>query len=184
MHGAALAALLALASAPAPAHGTSWHIASARSHVDFDVRLLWLHRIRGRFEQVSGAVQPQPDGRVVVNARIATDSLSMNSPRLRRWVLDEEFFDAAHYPTLRFVSLPLARSTLDDGGTLDGRLTLRGVTHPVRFQLQPARCTADACTIEAHGQLQRRDFGMQSHHTVLSDRVGLALSIAIVRASG
>ena len=184
MHGAALLALLALATAPQPTRSPLWHIESARSHVDFDVRLLWLHRIRGRFEQVSGAVQPVSDGRVVVNASIAVDSLAMNSPRLRRWVLDEEFFDAARYPTLRFVSMPLSRSTLDDGGTLDGRLTLRGVTRPVRFELQPARCTADACTIEAHGQLQRHDFGMGSHHAVLSDRVGLALSIAIVRAPG
>jgi hypothetical protein len=32
--------------------------------------------------------------------------------------------------------------------------------------------------------VQRGDFGMGSHHTVLSDRVGLALSIAIVRAPG
>jgi polyisoprenoid-binding protein YceI len=184
MHGAALVALLALVTAPQPVPSHLWHIESARSHVDFDVRLLWLHRIRGRFEHVTGAVQPRADGRVVVNAGIAADSLTMNSPRLRHWVLDEEFFDAARYPTLRFVSLPLSRTTLEGGGTLDGRLTLRGITRPVRFQLLPARCTADACTIEARGQLQRHDFGMGSHHTVLSDRVELALSIAIVRAPG
>lgn len=176
----ALVVLLVLAiGAPALAH--VWRIESAPSHADFGVRLLWLHMIRGRFEQVAGTVVPRADGRVVVDASIAVDSLAMDSPRLRRWVLDEAFFDAAHYPTLHFVSAPVARATLDDGGALDGQLTLRGVTRPVRFELLPARCTADACTIQARGQVRRSAFGMDDHRAVLSDHVQLALSIAIAR---
>jgi polyisoprenoid-binding protein YceI len=96
-------------------------------------------------------------------------------------VLDEEFFDAAHYPTLHFVSAPVSRHALDEGGALEGRLTLRGVTRPLRLELLPAHCTADACLIEARGELDRSDFGMGAHHAVLSDRVRLALSIAIAR---
>jgi polyisoprenoid-binding protein YceI len=149
--------------------------------VDFGVRLLWLHTIHGRFAQLDGMIQPRGDGRVVVDASVAVDSLVMESQRLRRWVLAGEFFDAARYPTLRFVSLPVPRKALDEGGMLDGQLTLRGITRPVRFELLPARCTADACMIEAHGQLKRSEFGMVDHRAVLSDRVELALSIAIAR---
>lgn len=182
MRAAAVIALLGLALAAHAAPSRVWHIRSPPSHADFGVRLLWLHTIHGRFEHVAGTVEPRTDGRVVVNARVAVDSLAMDSPRLRRWVLAEEFFDAARYPTLHFVSAPVARSALDGGGTLEGRLTLRGVTRPVRFQLLPARCTADACTIEAHGKLERSAFGMTGHRAVLSDQVRLALSIAIARA--
>ena len=182
MRPAALAALLVLALASCPAAASVWRIESPPSHADFGVRLLWLHTIRGRFERIAGAVEPGPDGRVVVNARVAVDSLTMESQRLRRWVLDDEFFDAAQYPTLQFVSRPVPRGTLDEGGQLDGQLTLRGVTRPVRFDLLPARCTADACMIEAHGQLRRSEFGMGGHRAVLSDHVELALSIAIARS--
>ena len=181
MRPAAVAAFLALALAPHAAPASVWRIESRPSHADFGVRLLWVHTIRGRFERIAGTVEPRAGGRVVVNARIMADSLAMDSQRLRHWVLDEEFFDAAHYPTLHFVSAPVPRAALDDGGALDGQLTLRGVTRPVRFELLPARCTADACMIEARGQVQRSDFGMTGHRAVLSDRVELALSIAIAR---
>lgn len=182
MHTAALVALLALAPAAHAAPSHRWRIESPPSHVDFGVRLLWLHTIRGRFEQLAGAIEPHGDGRVVVDASIAVDSLAMDSQRLRRWVLADEFFDAARYPTLHFISAPVPRTALDEGGMLDGQLTLRGVTRPMRLELRPARCTADACMIEARGQLRRSEFGMIDHRTVLSDRVELALSIAIARA--
>ena len=182
MRIAATVALLGLALAAHAAPVRVWHIESAPSHVDFGVRVLWLHTIRGRFEQIAGTVVPRADDRVVVDAHVAVDSLAMDSQRLRRWVLDEEFFDAAQYPTLHFVSAPVARGALDEGGTLEGELTLRGVTRPVRFELLPARCTADACMIEAHGELRRSEFGMTGRRAVLSDHVELALSIAIARA--
>lgn len=178
----AIVALLAMAFAVHATPSHVWHIQSPPSHVDFGVRLLWLHTIHGRFGQVTGTVRPGDGDQMVVDAHVALASLAMDSSRLRRWVLDEEFFAAATYPTLRFVSLPVSRRTLDDGGTLEGQLTLRGITRPVRFELLPARCTADACMIEARGELERSQFGMNTHHTVLSDRVRLALTIAIARA--
>lgn len=181
MRAAALAALLSLAAGPQADAASAWRIQSPPSHVDFGVRVLWLHTVHGRFERISGAVAPQPDGRVVVDARVAVDSLTMDSARLRRWVLGEEFFDLVHHPILRFVSAPTTRQTLDEGGELAGELTLRGVTRPMQLQLLPAHCTADACRIEARGELTRSDFGMRGHHTVLSDRVELNLSIAIAR---
>lgn len=181
MRAAALAALLSLTAGPQADAASAWRIQSPPSHVEFGVRVLWLHTIRGHFEQISGTVSPQPDGRVVVDARVAVGSLAMDSSRLRRWVWGPEFFDLAHHPTLRFVSTPTTRQTLDEGGVLPGELTLRGVTRPVQLQLLPAHCTADACMIEAHGELERSDFGMRDHATVLSDRVELTLSIAIVR---
>lgn len=181
--GLPLAALLALALAPArvPAAPAAWQIQSPPSHADFGIRLLWLHTIRGRFERITGTVEPREGGRMAVDAHVAVDSLAMNSPRLRRWVLDEDFFDAARYPTLRFVSVPVPRATLEEGGSLEGTLTLRGITRAVRLVVQPAHCTADACTIAVRGQLRRSDFGMDGRRPALADRVELALSIAIVR---
>lgn len=184
MRWPAAAVLVALAFAAHAAPRRVWHIQSPPSHVDFGVRLLWLHTVEGRFERIAGTVEPRPGDRVVVDARVAVDSLAMDSQRLRRWVLDEEFFDARQYPTLHFVSAPVARATLEGGGALEGQLTLRGVTRPVRFQLLPAHCTADACTIEARGELERSAFGMTGHRAVLSDHVQLGLSIAIARPPG
>lgn len=166
-------------TAPA-ARSTAYHIAAYRSHADFAVRLLWLHTINGRFTQIAGQLQVDPRGLATVDARITVDSLVMDSARFRRWVLAREFFDAAQYPTIHFVSDPIALTRLTAGGMLGGRLSLRGVTQPVRFELMPAVCSTRSmtdCVIEAHGTVSRSVFGMSGHSASLSDQVQLGLWI-------
>jgi polyisoprenoid-binding protein YceI len=166
-------------TAPA-ARSTAYHIAAYRSHADFAVRLLWLHTINGRFTQIAGQLQVDPRGLATVDARITVDSLVMDSARFRRWVMAREFFDAAQYPTIHFVSDPIALTRLTAGGMLGGRLSLRGVTQPVRFELMPAVCSTRSmtdCVIEAHGTVSRSVFGMSGHSASLSDQVQLGLWI-------
>jgi polyisoprenoid-binding protein YceI len=98
-------------------------------------------------------------------------------------VLAPEFFDAADYPDIRFVSDPLPQAVLERGGPLPGRLSLRGVTAPVSFTLHPLHCEGAPpapCRIALNGALQRSGFGMTAHRTALSDQVELSLTIALV----
>ncbi|MHB1272446.1 MAG: YceI family protein [Rhodanobacter sp.] len=168
-------------AAPA-ARSSDYRIDTRRSHAEFAIRLLWLHTIDGRFTQIAGGVKLDPHGLATVDASITTNSIVMDSRRVRRWILAPEFFDAAHYPTLRFLSAPVTLATLTAGGTLNGQLRLRGVVRPVRFELLPARCTtltAATCLIEVRGHISRSAFGMRSHRATLSDRVQLGLLIAL-----
>lgn len=179
------AAWLALLLPALPVHAAfpGYRIDSTRSQAVFTVRLLWLHEFDGRFGHIDGAVLAGPrEGTVVVSAAIAVDSVAMSSPRMRRWVLSREFFDGADYPFIRFVSDPLPQDVLERGGTMPGRLSLRGVTAPVRFQLHPLRCDGAPpapCRIALDGSLRRGDFGMDAHRTALSDQVRLNLAIAL-----
>lgn len=167
----------------APAAGAlDYRINTARSDAEFGVRLLWLRTVTGHFTQIAGEVKINPQGQATVDARIATSSIVMNSERLRRWVLAPDFFNAAQYPTIQFLSAPITYAMLTSGGVLSGQLTLRGITQPMRFQLQPANCTSaqkQACMIEARGSMSRSAFGMNSHRTALSDEVQLGLLIAL-----
>lgn len=177
-----LAALVLMAPA---AHSMEYRINPARSDAEFGVRLLWLQTITGRFSEIAGEVKLDPNGLATVDARISTNSIKMNSARLRRWVLAPDFFDAEHYPTIRFLSQPVTFSMLSTGGAMDGQLTLRGITRPVRFELEPSHCSATAeqtCIIEARGSLSRSAFGMSQHRTALSDQVQLGLLIALDHA--
>jgi len=166
-----------------PFDPSGYRIDDARSRADFGVRLLWLHEIVGHFRHIDGTVLPGPrPDTMVVSADIAVDSVAMDSERTRRWLLAPEFFDAKDYPFIHFVSDPLPRSLLDDGGTLPGRLGLRGVTEPVSFVLHPMHCThalPATCRISLSGSLQRSDFGMSAHRAALSDKVELDLAIVL-----
>jgi polyisoprenoid-binding protein YceI len=178
--------LAALALAAPTARAMDYRINTARSDAEFGVRLLWLQTITGRFTQITGEVTLDDHGLATVDARITASSIRMASDRLRRWVMAPDFFDAVQYPTIRFLSQPITFSMLTTGGVLQGQLTLRGVTHPMRFELQPAHCTPSeqqTCLIEARGSLSRSAFGMDSHRTALSDQVQLGLLIALEHAT-
>ena len=182
----AIGLLVALVLAAPAARSTDYRIAANRSYADFGVRLFWLHTISGRFMQITGEVRVDPRGLATVDARISVNSIVMDSVRFRRWVLAPEFFDAAQYPTLHFVSDPIALNALTAGGVLDGQLNMRGMTRPISFELMPATCNTIAstdCVIEARGTLSRNAFGMNAHRTALSDQVQLGLWITLTPAT-
>jgi polyisoprenoid-binding protein YceI len=178
--------VLALVSSSA-LRAADYRIDPARSHAEFGVRLFWLSQVTGSFERIEGDVTLSARRDVaVVDAHIAVDSIRMSSERFRRWVMAPEFFDAEHYPVIRFVSEPVPLASLEHGGELYGRLSLRGITRPARFELLPSPCPLDRpreCRIEVRGDIQRSDFGMTGHRTALSDQVRLGLVIAIDRAA-
>ncbi len=189
VHVAAIAGLLIAAAAsvrPAVAEPSNEgaveviQLDPANSHVDFRVRLMWLLRVGGRFGAVRGSVRVDHfRNQVSVDAHIAVDTVSMDNASVEAWIKSPEFFDAAHYPMIDFASDPFPKARLRDGGEIPGTLTLRGVEHPVRFQLQPADCDRPAydCPFEVAGTVPRSAFGMRSRHGTLSDRVELRLSV-------
>lgn len=179
--------LLSLLSAAPAARPADLAIDSSRSHAEFTVRLLWLHTVKGRFTRIGGTVKLDSQDLATVDARIATDSVAMPSEHFRRWTIGPEFFDAGHYPTIHFRSEPVPLTRLEQGGTLAGRLSLRGITRPVRFELLPAGChslAAATCEIKARGFISRSAFDMTSHQASLSDRVRLIMTIVLTRTAG
>lgn len=177
-----LPAVLSAATAQA-----NYYIDPDASQAMFRVRLFWLDRVKGHFTRVDGDVAPgpRPDS-WVVDATIPVDSVTMSTSLLRQWVLAPSFFDAQHHPVIHFVSNPFEQDELDRGGTLTGYLTLRGVTAPIHFAVDPAHCTqftTASCTIVLRGNLRRSTFGMTSDRVALSDSVDLNLSITLQRGT-
>lgn len=68
-----------------------------------------------------------------------------------------DFFNAAKFPTAHFVSTGFRRNGAQV--VADGKLTLRGVTHPVSLDVkfQPA---AGGATLDVDGTVHRLDFGV------------------------
>ena len=176
---------------PAPlcaiASQADYHIEPDASQAVFRVRLFWLDYVSGLFTHVDGDVAPGPHpDSWVVNATIPVDSVTMSSSRMRQWLLAPSFFDAERHPTIHFVSNPVALTELDHGGTLTGYLTLRGVTAPIHFAVEPEHCTEEhdvttPCRIVLRGNLHRSTYGMTSDRLAISDSVDLNLSITLQR---
>jgi polyisoprenoid-binding protein YceI len=177
----AIALLLSAASVSA----ADLRIDPTRSRAQFGVRLLWVSTVSGSFDGIRGELVIDREARTaVVRADLETESIRMESARLRRWVLAPEFFDAVHYPHIQFVSDATPLDLLTHGGDLKGQLTLRGVTRPVSFRLQANRCSPDAmagCVIQLQGVIDRTDFEMRGRRGALADRVNLGMAIVLER---
>jgi polyisoprenoid-binding protein YceI len=157
-----------------------FEIDSAKSHADFEVKVMWLVGIRGDFGEVQGSLTVDRfRGTAKVEADIDADALRMRTRSYEAWAKSNEFFDSTHFPKIHFSSesFPLAR--LGGGGEIEGTLTLRGVERSIRLVVDAADCKDPLngeCAVEAWGAIHRSEFGMQSRRGALSDRVQLRLS--------
>lgn len=149
----------------------------AQSRAEFSLRVVWVRKLEGHFEYIQGSITHPAPGRFDVRVKIATQSLSMPNPDHAAWAQSAEFFDAQRHPWISFEALDASTDLLRDGGELHGLLSLRGVTQPASFALQPARCARPGvdCPVEASGEVQRSEFGMNARRWAVSDKVKLAL---------
>lgn len=158
----------------------------ARSRADFEVKVLWLIGVHGRFGKVHGTVTvDRAQSSVIADARIEVDTITMRNHTYEDWVKSDEFFDVRKYPQIHFVSDPVPIVRFRDGGAITGTLSVRGIDRKVTFELAPSTCPesiASACPVEANGSIRRSDFGMKSRRGTLSDKVDLGFSIYVDKA--
>lgn len=156
---------------------------AARSHATFEVKVLYLIGLHGDFGSVRGTLNvDQTRGVVTVDAMIDTNAVHMRNRRYENWTKSAEFFDAQHFPQIHFASAPFALARLTAGGRIDGTLTIRGISKPATFDIEPPQCAAPlagACAVAASGTIRRSEFGMHSRRGTLADKVDLDLSIFV-----
>ena len=98
----------------------------------------------------------------------------------------EVMFDTERFPRMRFHSTRIAY----DGARLaavEGEVTLRGVTRPVRFEVTRLECGArpedgrETCGAEVVGRISRGAFGMDFAYPLIGDEVELEFVVTAFR---
>ena len=187
MRCALLLALLlpSLASASATAEAEAgMRIDTARSLAGFSVRAAWVKRIDGRFAHIEGVIRPEAlAGQFVLEVRIASGSVLMGRDSHEEWARSADFFDTEHHPWIEYRAAAVSSRLLAEGGPIDGVLTLRGISRSVSFDLLPAACARPGidCPVQARGEVDRSQFGMDARRLFVSDRVKLSFDIQLRR---
>ncbi len=159
MRSALPAALFAavLAARILPLAAETLPVDPAHSHAEFGVHVLWFGKIVGRLDKLQGTLDlDRRRGLASVDVHVAAAAVRMDNSGYADWARGPDFFDAARHPQIRFVSQPFPLDRLQQGGDLEGTLTLRGISRPVRFKLLPQPCLmttldlATAATERAH----------------------------------
>jgi polyisoprenoid-binding protein YceI len=167
---------LALAGAVAvPAHAAdSYAVDPYHTYVHFEVEHLGMSKMRGRFDKVTGRFTLDPAARtgtveiVIHTASITTgDNDKGSRPRSRdEHLRSPDFFNVAEFPTMTFKSTQVVFKG-DTPATIEGNVTLLGVTRPVTFAVEGWKCGANVmskremCGANASASIKRSDFGMK-----------------------
>ncbi len=176
-----------VASNTALADDRFYEVDTQHSLLDFTARHIGFGRVRGTFNDWNAAAI-LPGGRLedaYVEVTIRVASIDTQNPG-RDGLLQEQFFDAASYPLIRFSSTEIDLN--GDSGRMHGRLTIKDVTRDVTLDFDVVSMhTLDQwenqrMVLESRLTLDRNDFGVvyadnDFWNGIVSDRIDIDLSI-------
>lgn len=179
----AVAALIAL-----PAHAAdSYKVDSNHTWPVFEVNHLGFSTQRGRFNKSSGKITLDVAAKKgSVDLTIETASIDMGFEKWDEHMRNEDFFNVAQFPTMRFVSDKLVFEG-DKVVAAEGQFTLLGVTKPLRLTVSNFRCAPHpmlkkpACGADVSATFKRSDFGMSKFVPAVSDEVRIYSPIEAIR---
>ena len=147
-----------------PLTSTTWRVDAVHSTVGFAVKHMIVSTFRGRFETYD-ATMIELDGDLAVHGWVDVSSIVVKDPDLAVHLQSPEFFDAAEYPQLRFSSADI--DVADDGSVaVNGELTIKGRTHPLRVSGSITPALADPFGgvrrgMELEAIIDRRQYGLE-----------------------
>ena len=183
----ALLIALALAAVPVAQAATvqsgSYTVEPGHTQVGFSLLHLGFTPYSGLFSGATGTLllDPAKPGASKLDVSVKIDTVQTTSDRLTDELKAADWFDAAKYPEAHFVSTKVT-STGAETATIDGRLTLHGVTRPVtlkaRFIGAGVNPMDKAYTVgfEASGVIHRSEFGVSKYVPMVGDDVTLTIA--------
>jgi len=164
----------------------TWTLDPVHSSVGFAITHSGVMTFRGSFKELAATLV---DGRLEGTVKVA--SVVVDDENLAGHLQTPDFFDAEQYPELRFSSKAIER----DGNrvSIDGELTLRGVTKPVELSGAATGPITDGygnqrLGIDLETTINRRDYGINwaadlpSGEPMLADDVVITANLALVQA--
>jgi polyisoprenoid-binding protein YceI len=180
-----------------PALAQTWEIDTAHSAAHFAVGHNLIAMVRGTFDKVTGTVEF--DGKDITKAKInaIVDVTTINTRVQARndHLKTADFFNVAKFSTMTFVSTSITPAGAGKF-TLNGNLTIMGVTKPVSLDMNAPRGPfIDEKGIHhfgamAAGKIKRTDFGMNWANKVtvagvtgidITDEVDITLDVEVLR---
>jgi polyisoprenoid-binding protein YceI len=170
----------------------SWTIDSAHSQVTFSVRHMMISNVRGRFENFTGTVQfnEQAPEQSTVDVKIDVSTINTREAARDGHLKSPDFFDAATYPYVTFVS-KYVEKVYGSHGLIHGELTIKDVTRPVTLNVeysgQSTMWGKTAAGFSAKTKINRKDWGLgwnqvlESGGLLVGEEISIDIELEIVK---
>lgn len=172
---------------------TQWALDPTHSDLGFKIKHLMITNVSGTFKNFQ--VEMETDGEDLKTAKIIASadmsSINTNNEQRDTHLRTADFFETDKYPQLLFRSTALNRMD-DENFQLLGELTLKGITKPVKLNVEYSGTTKDPWGGEragfvVTGKISRSEFGvtfntvLETGGVALSDEVKIHSEIQLVK---
>ena len=159
--------MLAAGALIGEAYGASYTIDPNHTYPSWEVSHLGISVLRGKFTKTTGKLTWDHETKTG-NVQIEVDSASIESghAKFNEHLRSADFFNVEKFPKITFqsTSFNFIQDTL---ATVDGDVTLLGITKPLTLTVNSMGCTThprlkkEVCGADLVGSIRRSDFGMK-----------------------
>jgi polyisoprenoid-binding protein YceI len=173
---------------------TKWTLDPSHSEVGFKVRHLMITNVKGIFKSYD--VNAETDGDDFNKAKISfsadVDSIDTNSEQRDGHLKSPDFFDAATHPKISFSATKYENVDNDGSYELYGDLTIRGISKPVKLDVEFGGVVKDLwggtrAGFTINGKVDRKEWGLtwnaatEAGGVLVSDTIQISCEIQLVK---
>ena len=171
---------------------TKWVLDPTHSEVQFKVKHLVISTVTGSFKSLDGSIETENDDVTDAQVEFSLDvsSIDTNQPDRDAHLKSADFFDAEKYPRISFRSASFKKS--GDDYELTGDLTIKGVTRPVKLDVEYGGTVTDPygnvkAGFESSTKISRKEYGLtwnavtEAGAIVVADDVKLIANVQFVK---
>ena len=181
-------ALAASFSAAAFAAPDTYNIDPNHTLPRFEYNHMGFSQQLSRFDKVTGTVTLDRAAKTgSVDVTIDAKSVDTGSTQFNEHIQGKDFLDTADFPTITYKSTAV-KFNGDAVSSVEGNLTIKGVTKPVTLTVQSFKCMPhpmlkkEACGATATTVIKRSDFGAGMYAPLVGDEVTLTLPIEAIKS--
>lgn len=172
----------------APAFAQTYNIEPNHTYPSFEADHMGISVWRGKFTKTSGKIVLDRAAKTgTVDITIDANSIDFGHEKMNEHAKTKDMFNVAQFPTATYKGT----SIKFDGDTpvsVQGELTLLGVTKPVTLTINKFKCIQhpmfkkEACGADATAEFKRTDFGMNFGVPRFAPEVKLAIQVEAIKA--
>jgi len=173
---------------------TNWNLDPMHSEIGFRVKHMMITNVSGSFGKFDVKTQTEGSDFSTAQIQFTADIATINTANNDRdnHLKSPDFFDAEKFPELKFVSTKMEKKD-DSNYVLLGNLTIKGVTNPVKFNVEFGGIGKDPWGNEKAGfsltgSIKRTDWNLnwnaalETGGVLVSEDVKLSAEVQLVKA--
>jgi polyisoprenoid-binding protein YceI len=172
---------------------TKWILDPTHSELGFKIKHLMITNVSGRFTEFEAEAKTEDEdfSTAQVEAKIKTASINTNNTQRDGHLRTSDFLEAETYPEIIFRSTRIEKED-NENFFVYGNLTMKGITKPVKLNVEYSGVTKDPWGGERvglviSGKINRSEWGvtfntvLETGGVALSDEIKLHSEIQLVK---